>query len=384
MKRPSPFLITRITLALMGVLWAVRPAGAVNYIINPGAEDGNFSGAFTLQYVGPASTATFWVDVPNNRFVTYTNGMLDYDIDLSDLAQYEEQGDLRAVFDADPDYTTANIGWAGQTVIDAWSSTDQYADDAIAAFPGESILAGYPVQARLANSWSSVNTSSGSSSLFSRNGKYSLNVYDNRPNAPGRPLEGSPETVLLWQNLAVSNPANWTDLLGQVVELSGYVRHPQDSLLSDSSDGASLTVTHGNGGSIIEVIKVAISNNNDWVSFSDVFQVDPASTEITIRLYAVNPLSNVYNGNGHVLYDDLSLEIVTAVAFDQVTVEDTVGMEFLSVSGITYRLESTTDLVTSNNFTSTGAFVEGNDGTRYLFDPAGFSTGKVYRILQDL
>ena len=296
------------TAAALAGLTAV-PVSA-NYITNPGAELGNFSGAFTLQYVGSGSTATYWVDVPNNRFQTRVDGVLDYDIDLTDLATYEEQGSLRAVFDADPDYTTANMGWAGQTVIDPWSSTDQYTDDAIAAFPGESILAGYPVQARLANAWTSQNTSSGSSSLLSRSGKYSLNVYDNRPNAPGRILDNSPESVFLWQNVAVSNPS-WTDLLGQPVTLSGWVRHPDASLLSDGdgTDGAGITVTHGTGGSQQEFFGVPIVGDG-WVPFSETFTVDAASTELTIRLYGVDPATAAYGENGHVLYDDLSLTIV--------------------------------------------------------------------------
>lgn len=66
-----------------------------------------------------------------------------------------------------------------------------------------------------------------------------------------------------------------------------------------------------------------------------------------------------------------------------VRVEDTFGTEFLSEAGVTYGLESTTDLVTSNNWTSTGAFVTGDGTTMFLFDPATFSTSKAYRVISN-
>ena len=69
------------------------------------------------------------------------------------------------------------------------------------------------------------------------------------------------------------------------------------------------------------------------------------------------------------------------VAFTQVATEDTMAMEFVSQSNVVYRLDSTTDLVTSNNFTSTGAFTLGSGTNQFLFDATGFSTNKAYRIV---
>jgi len=61
-------------------------------------------------------------------------------------------------------------------------------------------------------------------------------------------------------------------------------------------------------------------------------------------------------------------------------VGDQVGREFLSEAGTTYALECTTDLVFSNNWSATGAIVEGTGGTLTLYDPAGYSTSKLYRV----
>jgi predicted outer membrane repeat protein len=62
-----------------------------------------------------------------------------------------------------------------------------------------------------------------------------------------------------------------------------------------------------------------------------------------------------------------------------VLVEDTFATEFVSKAGITYELESTPDLV-SSNFSGTGAFVIGTGTNMVLFDPTGFSDTKHYRV----
>ena len=63
-----------------------------------------------------------------------------------------------------------------------------------------------------------------------------------------------------------------------------------------------------------------------------------------------------------------------------VVVADAAGISFGSVTGATYRLESTPDLV-SSNFSATGAFTIGSGGSMTLFDPAGTSTSKNYRVV---
>jgi hypothetical protein len=68
---------------------------------------------------------------------------------------------------------------------------------------------------------------------------------------------------------------------------------------------------------------------------------------------------------------------------DLVVIEDTLGATFTnSVLNATYRLQSAPDLV-SSNFTDTGAIAIGNGGAITLFDPAGPSTSKNYRVVAD-
>ena len=74
-------------------------------------------------------------------------------------------------------------------------------------------------------------------------------------------------------------------------------------------------------------------------------------------------------------------QLIEDISFLQVAADDTMAMEFDSQSDIVYRLDSTTDLVTSNNFTSTGAYTIGTGTNQVLFDPTGFSTNKAYRIV---
>ena len=68
---------------------------------------------------------------------------------------------------------------------------------------------------------------------------------------------------------------------------------------------------------------------------------------------------------------------------DLAVIEDTLGVTFTnSVPDATYRLQSTPDLV-SSNYTDTGAIAIGNGGTITMFDPAGTSTSKNYRVVAD-
>ena len=84
-------------------------------------------------------------------------------------------------------------------------------------------------------------------------------------------------------------------------------------------------------------------------------------------------------GPGPVLDVDANLTL-TIVTSTNVTVADTLGVAFSSVSNTTYRLQSTPDLV-SSNFSDTGATVTGNGGSMTLFDPTGPSTSKNYRVV---
>jgi len=81
--------------------------------------------------------------------------------------------------------------------------------------------------------------------------------------------------------------------------------------------------------------------------------------------------------------DDVAFQVkpVQAVAFTNVVVADTVGAEFLSELGAVYELQSTPNLLNSNDWMSTGAFVNGNGTNMFLFDASGFSSNKNYRVV---
>ena len=71
---------------------------------------------------------------------------------------------------------------------------------------------------------------------------------------------------------------------------------------------------------------------------------------------------------------------LVTTSFTNVNVNDVIGMEFGSVSGLTYNLEFAEDPAT-NDWMAAGATLSGNDGNLIFFDPTGFSTQRVYRIL---
>ena len=66
-----------------------------------------------------------------------------------------------------------------------------------------------------------------------------------------------------------------------------------------------------------------------------------------------------------------------------VGVADTAGMACDTDEGLTYHLEATPDLV-STNYSDTGAFVTGSGGPVTLFDPSGTSSMKNYRVVLEL
>ncbi len=68
-----------------------------------------------------------------------------------------------------------------------------------------------------------------------------------------------------------------------------------------------------------------------------------------------------------------------AVPSTNIVVADTAGVTFSSAVDGLYRLQSTPDLV-SSNYSDTGAIAIGDGGSMTLFDPAGTSTTKNYRV----
>lgn len=85
----------------------------------------------------------------------------------------------------------------------------------------------------------------------------------------------------------------------------------------------------------------------------------------------------------HAFYDSIELgntnDIAPPIEFNDILVTNVVGMDFDSVAGRTYRLAVSDDLAVTN-FQPTGAILEGNGGPLMFFDPAGSSSGTVYRI----
>ena len=69
------------------------------------------------------------------------------------------------------------------------------------------------------------------------------------------------------------------------------------------------------------------------------------------------------------------------VSFDTITVAAAAAMEFTSVLGAVYQLQSTMSIVPPTNWVETGATITGNGDALLLFDPTGFATQKTYRVL---
>ncbi len=72
------------------------------------------------------------------------------------------------------------------------------------------------------------------------------------------------------------------------------------------------------------------------------------------------------------------------ISFTDMQLQDTAAMEFLSAMGKPYRLEYTTDLVSSSTWHGAGASLTGTGTNMYFFDPqeaAGSSVSKAYRIV---
>ena len=79
-----------------------------------------------------------------------------------------------------------------------------------------------------------------------------------------------------------------------------------------------------------------------------------------------------------------TIAVLQTAEFTQVGLEDTVAMQFLSLSGTVYTLEYTTDLVNSSEWFNTGSSLSGSGSDMYFFDPhegAGSSTSRAYRIV---
>lgn len=115
----------------------------------------------------------------------------------------------------------------------------------------------------------------------------------------------------------------------------------------------------------------ALTAGQDYVVFNGVVAV---SGSITIT-YMNGGEYDEGNFNG------LQLVEATPVALSTVTVSAVAGVSFSSVSDATYRLQYTSSLL-STNWVTAPVVLQGTGGALTAFDPAGFSTIKVYRVVQ--
>jgi len=116
------------------------------------------------------------------------------------------------------------------------------------------------------------------------------------------------------------------------------------------------------------------------IAFGNASSAADAAARMDLRLRAQNGGGAVAGAS--VLWDNILIESLPGpdiVDSTDINVEDTPAVSFDSVAGITYRLQSTPDLV-SSNYTDVGAFLEGNGLTQLLFDPDGPTTSKNYRV----
>ena len=107
---------------------------------------------------------------------------------------------------------------------------------------------------------------------------------------------------------------------------------------------------------------------NANVCFVEIYDHDLTPAEILNRWNDGNPLRGTNAAPSR-------------VDFDTIMVEDAAAMQFTSEPGVVYRLQCTTDLVSSNNWEETGAFVEGDGGTLLLYDSTDSSSRKAYRSI---
>ena len=84
-------------------------------------------------------------------------------------------------------------------------------------------------------------------------------------------------------------------------------------------------------------------------------------------------------GRGETIFDYWRLNPEVTITTN--LVEDAFALSFDSDTNATYELQFS-ELPQSNQWTRTGAFVDGDGGTLQMFDPTGSSTSKIYRILR--
>lgn len=87
------------------------------------------------------------------------------------------------------------------------------------------------------------------------------------------------------------------------------------------------------------------------------------------------------SGSTNTRIDNIVLSVLNELSVTAAQVTDTFALEFLTNTGLLYRLQSATN-PTTLNYTSTGATIEGDGGTLQMFDPTGFDSNKAYRVIE--
>ena len=165
-------------------------------------------------------------------------------------------------------------------------------------------------------------------------------------------------------------------IVGSITEGTPYQFVVEFNFTADTYDVILQTVSSSDPTVVTGTIGTALG-----IAFGTSSSAAQANSSTVLRLRAQNGGSGV--AGARMLWDNMLIESLPAPAIVESTdivVEDTPAVSFDSLTDITYRLQSTPDLV-SSNFTDVGAYVEGNGQTRLLFDPDGPSTQKNYRVV---
>ena len=102
--------------------------------------------------------------------------------------------------------------------------------------------------------------------------------------------------------------------------------------------------------------------------------------ETPIRHVTFTGASGSQYGIDDIVMVTTPIEAPQPVSFTNAVVDDVMGLEFGSTSGDVYRLEIATDPVGSN-WVFSGMSMVGTGTNVFMFDPTGFSTQKLYRVM---
>ena len=108
-----------------------------------------------------------------------------------------------------------------------------------------------------------------------------------------------------------------------------------------------------------------------WVHLASIF-ADPEG-----------PTSSEINAMDDISFVSGAPPVSENVEATDVEVADTMAAEFQSDVDVLFWLQSTPDLIDTNTWQDTGAQTTGDGNTMKLFDPDGFSTSKLYRVVKE-